>query len=543
MVRNGGRNAGEKPVIRAASLLVAVLLLRPLAAQQSAAPTTIYPIDIFTAFHLPAYADNSASPLFDAAASLQVNHRAILLGLSGHSAIEAWNAAQLLTAPGGNPGGAVFTFTGTVASDLNRLLEGFGFSRIRIAAPVLTFDEPLVFPRSGVTIDFGNAQLVASTKDAYLIRIENTQDITLQGGEVKGGLSAVLVNNSSGVQVQQMWIQDTAGPAIVVTGSTKVWISGNRIERAGAAGILLHRGTTASVISANHVSGGVYASNVTAGIVISDREVDLAANPVAIFSPDQYGVVPQKLSVRIHPPHDNLIDSNTVSGNLSSGIYSDGGVRNVITSNVITGNGKEGLCLDNGSTANVVAANRIEGNGRRWGESDLIMQREAIAAGGRLADGTPAEKVPGVSIDNGMYNIVFSNGIAHNFGGGIKMVRTGWFNALGLNTLFSDNEGAGDSFHFFGTELGATPIGDPDLDATPSRGNIVFSNVIRGTHYSGVFLAPGSDQNTISGNLIFDATNYALESAEPMVNTVTNNLTDLPSLNTTAGLDPALVGH
>ncbi len=209
--------------------------------------------------------------------------------------------------------------------------------------------------------------------------------------------------------------------------------------------------------------------------------------------------------------------------------------------NVLQGNSKEGLCLDNGSTANVVASNTISDNGDRWGDPDAILALDSILAGGRLPDGTAAEKVPGISLDNAVYNVVVQNNIAHNFGGGVKLVRTGYFNAIGLNNILDDNDGAGPVFHFFGIELGAASGSSPELDFTPSHGNVVFSNFIRGSHYSGIYFDPGSDSNNVLYNSILDATAWALESSQQMQNTSLNNLTNLPSRNIGSGLDSALI--
>ena len=76
--------------------------------------------------------------------------------------------------------------------------------------------------------------------------------------------------------------------------------------------------------------------------------------------------MPQRTTI----PEDNLLVFNHVGGNLATGIYSDGGARNVISGNRIDGNSKEGICLDNGATSNVVALNTFEGNGQRWGKTD-----------------------------------------------------------------------------------------------------------------------------------------------------------------------------
>ena len=163
-----------------------------------------------------------------------------------------------------------------------------------------------------------------------------------------------------------------------------------------------------------------------------------------------------------------------------------------------------------------------------------------MLAAGRLPDGTAVEKVPGISIDNAIYNIVFANQVWRNFGGGVKTVRTGYFNVIGLNTLDSDNEGQSDAYHYFGVEMGAAAGDAPsgELDFTASRGNIIFGNAIRGTHWSGVFFAGGSDFNDVFDNTIMNAENWALESESVMPNSTLNNLTFLPSRNISSGLQP-----
>ena len=119
---------------------------------------------------------------------------------------------------------------------------------------------------------------------------------------------------------------------------------------------------------------------MAAGIVVTDSEVDLTSNPRAIFGPDGYWVISQPMMQRLNPPHDNLIAWNSVIRRSASGIYSDGGIRTVIFANVLEGNSKEGLCLDNGSTANVVVSNVVHDNGERWGDPDTVLALDSILA-------------------------------------------------------------------------------------------------------------------------------------------------------------------
>jgi parallel beta-helix repeat protein len=122
------------------------------------------------------------------------------------------------------------------------------------------------------------------------------------------------------------------------------------------------------------------------------------------------------------------------------------------------------------------------------------------------------------------------------------MVRSAFFNIVGLNVVTDDNLGASDRFHFFGIELGAAQPDFPviDLDFAPSRGNIVFGNVVRGAHYAGIFLGEGSTDNELFDNTVFGAQTWALEQVRAQRNQSLNNLTNLPSRNIGAGLDPQL---
>ena len=471
--------------------------------------------------------------------------RAVVLGLNGHSALDAWASASRLlrfVPERPVPGLAPVAFNGGKASDLNALLAS-GPSAIVVTSAALQIDQPLELRRNGVTLDLGHAVLASAGAGPYLLRVEGASSIAIKGGIWISGQAGILVNQCRDVRVERVEIRNLSSHGIVVTGSDHVVIARNRIYGVSGAPILLHLGTTNSVVQHNDIADNLGPSNVTAGIVVSDREVDLTSNPSAIFGPDGYWVVSQPIGTRLHPPHDNAIANNQIVRNASSGIYVDGGVRNAILSNIIESNAKEGLCLDNGSAANIVSSNVVELNGDRWGEPDWVLQEDSVLAGGRLADGTAAEKTPGISLDNAFYNVVFGNNVAHNFGGGVKIVRTGYFNLIGMNTLYSDNDGVSATFHFFGVELGATP-GDgtsDELDFTPSQGNIVFSNPIRGTHYSGIFFDAGSDQNDVFDNTILDATDWALESVAVMANNSLNNLTNLPSRNIGSGIDPALL--
>lgn len=123
------------------------------------------------------------------------------------------------------------------------------------------------------------------------------------------------------------------------------------------------------------------------------------------------------------------------------------------------------------------------------------------------------------------------------------MVRTSYFNLIGLNTLVDNNEGSNAKLHYFGILVGQAKADESawDLDFAPSRGNELFGNNIRGSHYAGIYFEAGADQNIVFDNSIFGALVWAMDSQQAQWEESFNNLSNLPLRNIDSGLDPHLV--
>ncbi len=80
-----------------------------------------------------------------------------------------------------------------------------------------------------------------------------------------------------------------------------------------------------------------------------------------------------------------------------------------------------------------------------------------------------------------------------------------------------------------------------DLDFVPSRGNQIFANNIRGSHFAGIFFEDGADQNVVFDNSIFGATTWAMDSFRPQPEESFNNLSNQAFRNIDSGLDPHLL--
>ena len=500
-------------------------------------------------FQLPPLRDRPDGDLAARLRGLQVGARARELRLDAGSAQAAWTAAdgslqaartRLAAAAPDGPR----LFAGTRASELNVLLRDPAIRAVKVTSATLAVDEPVRLRQANFWLDLGGTELrAANDGPRFLLRVENASGVLVNGGAFVGGQWGVLVNDSREVTLRGGRYDGLQHGGVVLNNAPGAVLADASLTRIGGAAVLIHGDTAGGVLLGNRIVGNLGPSNWHAGIVISDRNGAVADDPRSILDADQYWVREQPMRARLHPPRRNVLAFNDIALNAASGIYSDGGVESVIFDNTVEGNSKEGICLDNGSTANVLAMNLVRSNGKRWGKTDAELRLDFVDGMGRLPDGSSAAKTPGISLDNALYNIVYANQIERNYGGGVKMVRTSYFNLVGLNVIVDNNEGANERSHYFGIELGAAraDAAASDLDFTPCQGNLIFGNTIRGTHYAGIFFGPGSTENDVFDNTIFGATAWALEQVRSQPNSSLNNLTNLPSRNIDAGLDANLL--
>ena len=458
------------------------------------------------------------------ARATQVYQRAQLLHLDGGTAVAAWARADGTVASNRmvlqnllqQPLRKV-TFTGTRLSELNAMIATAGPVHVTVTSPTMQADDALTITGQDVVVDFAGAMIEAGPQPPlWLVKLAQARNAAVVNANIGSGVNGFLVDGATNVVVANNTVRGLSQNGIVVAGkSTGVHILANRLDGLGRAGILLHGPVTQTLLEGNEIAGLVGHSNWFAGIVLTSRGNDIAANPGSFLLPDNHWVVTTPLVERVENPEQNVILGNTVRDGHSSGIYNDGAIANVFLDNRIEGNAKEGICFDNGATANVFAGNLVSDNGRRWGQPDTVLNLDAVLGAGRDADGTSMAKLPGISVDNALYNEIFANTVIGNYGGGVKMVRTAFFNVVRMNAIIDNNLGKSAKHHFFGVELGAAPPDAPviDLDFVGSSGNIVQDNAIRGTHYSGVFVGYGSAQNYVLDNQISGAEAFTLETA------------------------------
>ncbi len=212
-------------------------------------------------------------------------------------------------------------------SELNRFMDRPGPCVVRVASTDLLLDTP-VYPRSHCNLDLDQTVLHSTGHKPYQIQIKERSDVLLQGGQLTGGKWGVSVTRSCKVAVLRMHM-DALGGGGVMTGSYDVSISHNRFMHLGGSSVMLHGDTQHTVIAENEILADKGWSNWHAGIVITDRIADPGDDATTLLRTDGYLVKQTRITDRLTIPHDNPIFWNRIEGNLTSGIYSDEGTRNV----------------------------------------------------------------------------------------------------------------------------------------------------------------------------------------------------------------------
>ena len=377
------------------------------------------------------------------------------------------------------------------------------------------------------TIDMKSA--ILNFNQLYGFHFYNCNNITLKNVIINSSINSIFLQNCNNITIDNIYIANHDKRSIILSNSNKCLIQNCTISN-GYGGILLIGNSKQNVIRNNNISKNYGSSNWYAGICICDRNVSVEN----LMNIDNFWVKEEKIEMRINGPQENLILSNNIVGNKSSGIYCDGANTTLIIDNYISQNSKEGICLDYGSIGNFLLSNTIILNGKRYGLTDDTLSMSFILNFGRLSDGSAAAKLPGISLDNTIFNKLISNTISSNFGSGIKIVRTGFYNLIETNTIWKNNLGVSSKFHFFGIELGfaqADVVSD-EMDFLGSHGNIICRNSIDQNHYAGLFIANNCSFNHCFDNSIMNNTTWCIESLEINdSNTFVNNVCVMPSRN------------
>lgn len=420
------------------------------------------------------------------------------------------------------------TFTGTSASELNQFLADKSGCKVLIDSMQLTLDETIRVP-SDIVLD-GNGVVVCGEDGVdYAMMLEEVKNVSIQNMHFTGGFGQGLyIINSSNLLIYNNEIANATYKGMCVMGTNSyVNVVNNSVHDNWNGGIFFDGDISHCIIQGNAIYQNRGTRNLTAGLVFTSVKLTDIYTPYNEF-------LDEHLYDLLEVPNNNIIKDNLIQGNNSSGFYSDGGYMNYVINNTIEDNEKEGMCLDYGTFGTYVSSNIVQRNGERNRQTDEDLIADFIYDWGRLPDGSSKAKLPGISIDNSAYNIVYQNDINGNSGSGVKMVRSGYRNIILANIVTDNNMGQHESYHGFGIELGHAS--EPDepvigLDFTADYENIIARNVISGHHYSGIYLEEGSYCNDLIDNIIFDCTEFSIENHSEYYNSSVGNSTNIETLN------------
>ncbi|MBP3891996.1 MAG: right-handed parallel beta-helix repeat-containing protein [Solobacterium sp.] len=410
-------------------------------------------------------------------------------------------------------------FDGNSTSELNEFLSGQSNVVVKINKSSLQFDGTINIP-SNIVLVGAPTTIKDTTNEENVIFINQVNHVNIRCLDVSISRKAINIRNSENVLIEDCQFSYCNDYAMVINGSSNIQISKNTFDQ-NLSGISVTGGSHNVVIEANRITNGTAMANALAGIVL-----DSSNFIVPELFDENAGIEERRIC-----PHDIVIQNNYIADNRANGIYCVGPYYTYIVGNKLTSNDKEGICLDWGTIGTYLADNTISLNGYRRKQTDEDLVTDFIDSYGRLEDGSSPAKLPGVSLDNAMWNIIANNQIQNNAGSGIKSVRAAIENLIVSNSIMDNNVGESQNFRFFGIELGNALGGEEQdllkkrMDFTSNYGNIVARNLISGSHYVGIFFADGCYGNVIMDNSILEAKRYAIENLSNEDNYSLNNYT------------------
>ncbi len=220
-------------------------------------------------------------------------------------------------------------------------------------------------------------------------------------------------------------------------------------------------------------------------VKVAGNQVSDIAGRAGIMIKCYLGHDPRPVENQTVGPHDIIVENNTIynvnkgSDNDGEGLYCIGTYKIYVVNNRIYNCKLEGCCLDSGCIGTWFYGNEIYNTGTLGG-------------------------LPGLSIDNGMYNFVDSNNIHDNTCDGVKLVRTGDANLIVNNVLQNNSANLAGSDVSSGVDIEPLKVAEGDyglLDGFGSDGNIIMKNTISG-HSCGVYIAEDSDTGTSVDNVV-----------------------------------------
>lgn len=361
------------------------------------------------------------------------------------------------------------------------------------------------------------------SKHKFFIEITNCTDFSIEGIACVAGRNMLFISDSSRFSVSKCSSSQAEGAGIIIYNGSHFEVSKCFFKDNLSAAILVIGNSFSARIHDCTCRGSRGFFNHDAGIHLCCTSENVTPADI----PERcHEALP--IDKKTNRPHHIIIENCHISCCRSQGIYLEGAVNCLLTGNTLMHNNKEGICFDWGSCYNIFKRNIVALNGKRANLSKQEIKVDFITEYPLLENGSSSMKLPGISLDNGCMNLIQSNTISTNYGGGIKMVRTALFNNIINNEILHNAIGAN---HFVPCFHGIAALGigaihnefdttrSTLLDFYPSIHNSIVGNTIIG-HWQPIFSDKLSFNNYTSDNVFLDKDKSPLPSLRLMVKAI-----------------------
>lgn len=379
-------------------------------------------------------------------------------------------------------------------NSLTNLFAGYGIGAAVVAPPQSSISNRsnfVVTPTCPFPLEFENCKnfsvdlsLVPQareiiSKPKFSLTFRNCRQFEVKGGFFEGARNFALLDGCDTFKISNVNLHQTEGYGFILFNCRHFCVSDCVYLEGLASGVYCLGATNRGLIRDNTFLNGRGHFNWDAAIHINHCSPDVKIEDIPERTHESKRIVEKSCR-----PSFIYVEHNLLSHNRAQGIYCEGAQRCIISDNVLVGNNKEGACLDWGSTLNVFYRNKVLHNGERAKMSERDIKDDFIEAFPLLADGSSSCKLPGLSLDNGAFNLILHNSFDRNFGGGVKMVRSAVGNLVYKNVFTHNSFGRNrffpkyNSLQYLGLGGGLTEFSrtNDKLDFLPSQFNAAIGN-------------------------------------------------------------------
>lgn len=418
-------------------------------------------------------------------------------------------------------------FSGATSQELQQVIDDNPNATIEINSEQIRVTEAVVL-HDNIIINGNGVRFIGEGVACGFIA-QSASGICLNNIIIEGKIDyAMYFVNCDNLNITQNTIEGCRQKAMCIIGPTsRLIIQNNKMSSNQAGALYIAGDVSQGLVEDNIIINNDGNSNWMAGIVLTNAVPTNGGDIWSVFDDQhQFPIIDGK--DQLDCPHNILIRNNEIADNTSVGIYSDGAYMCYLLNNMVCQNDKGGISLNHGTIGFYLSENILEYNGCRMSQSDDDLKFDFVYESGRMEDGSAKAKLPGISLDNAVYNIIENNNISNNYGGGIKMVHTAIRNLVMGNVIKDNNIGKNDAFSFYGIELGVSSQGieNVGVDYTADYENIICKNIISGKHHSGTFIAEGCYINDVFDNVVMDSEAYGIEAVSQKFNSIVNNTTN-----------------